>query len=171
MPTVANTYAQVNMYDLLLGTGFLIANQFVSISLYINRGVSSIKYVGPNGVLQTLATGKYDIWANTTKGTSGSAITSSVPLSDLKIVSSQNVIGSATFDDFSLTAIPHPGTVWNGTSWTNTPTADYDATINGNYSGAGFTASTITVNSNNTFSPSGATNSGDCRKQWKHCFR
>ncbi|RNA61321.1 T9SS C-terminal target domain-containing protein [Chryseobacterium nematophagum] len=161
VPTAANTYAQVNMYNLLLGTGLLIANQYVNISLYINRSATSIKYLGPNGVLQTLATGSYDIWANTSKGTSGSAVTSSIPLSDFKIVSSQNVIGSASFDNFSVTAIPHPATVWNGSSWSTSPTVDYDATIDGNYSGAGFTSSSLTINSNNTFSPSGATNTGN----------
>ncbi|RNA62854.1 T9SS C-terminal target domain-containing protein [Chryseobacterium nematophagum] len=161
-PTAGNIHTQVNLYDLLLGTGSLTANQFISISVYINNGSSSIKYVGPNGVLQTLAVDQYDVWSNTIKGTGGSAITGTIPLNDFKIVSSQNIIGSAFFDDFNVGAIPPPTTTWNGSSWSNgVPTIDYIAIIDGNYSGAGFTAQTLTVNSGRTFSPSGTVNTGD----------
>ncbi|RNA61557.1 T9SS C-terminal target domain-containing protein [Chryseobacterium nematophagum] len=161
-PTAGNIHTQVNLYDLLLGTGLLIANQFISISVYINNGSSSIKYVGPNGVLQTLAADQYDVWSNTVKGTGGSAITGTMPLNDFKIVSSQNIIGSAFFDDFNVEAIPPPTTTWNGTSWNNgVPTIDYIAIIDGNYSGAGFTSQSLTVNPGRTFSPSGTVNTGD----------
>lgn len=49
-------------------------------------------------------------------------------------------------DNISVTSSVLPPT-WNGTQWVGgTPSASTDATIAGNYSGAGFTAQSITVN-------------------------
>jgi hypothetical protein len=62
-------------------------------------------------------------------------------------------IGDGTGNDIFVTGTVEAvtSTTWNGTAWTSgTPSASIDAIIDGNYSGASFTAKNLTVNATKT---------------------
>ncbi|MCU7615107.1 T9SS type A sorting domain-containing protein [Chryseobacterium sp. GMJ5] len=113
----------------------------------INNTGATAFYLAPDNTVGTLSNDEADLWVGTTKAlTSLPATTATQSLTDFKFVISN---GTANVDIDNLKIYSGSNiTVWNGTTWSNgTPSSTLNAAINDNYTGTGFTAKTLIVNS------------------------
>ena len=132
----------------------------ISGSPTVNQGQTSVAYSVP-----AIANATSYIWAYSGSGATFSNTTASITINFASnattgylTVLGRNACGDGTVSQQFLITVNTSvaATIWNGLGWSNgTPTATKDAIINGNYTGAGFTAKSLTVNAGKIFNPSG----------------
>jgi hypothetical protein len=86
------------------------------------------------------------LFANAGGTTPESYVPSSLSLTGVDLSATVTADYSGVTRTTTPTMGAHDYRIWNGTAWNTAPTADYNAKIDGNFTGAGFASSNLVVN-------------------------
>jgi len=106
-----STAGEFTLRDVTNGTNSITLSGTQSISWVLNNSGASMTYTNPSSTLSTIDNDRASVWAgNTLLFDNVNVQTATQSIADLKFVFSTGV-GTITFDDFEITAIPEP-TTW-----------------------------------------------------------